>query len=117
MRDPLREHRTMARACEETMPIAEQGGEAVKQPHVAGGPLGVARIDRPHRARSGPTGPRLERVVAAVSRVGQLLLAALIVETVAVASFGVGLGTIVAVLLAVTLLVSLRIASNAARKE
>jgi hypothetical protein len=44
-------------------------------------------------------------------------LAALLVETLAVASFGVGLGTIVAVLAAVTLLVSLRIASDAARKE
>lgn len=89
----------------------------MKETHVAGGPLGVARIDRPHRARPGHTGPRLGRVVAAVSRVGQLLLAALIVETVAVASFGAVVGTIVAVLAAVVLLVGLRIAPDAARKE
>ena len=47
-------------ACEETLPIAEQG-EAMKQTHVAGGPPGVAQIDRPHSARAGHTGPRLGR--------------------------------------------------------
>jgi hypothetical protein len=68
-------------------------------------PIGVARIDRPHRAPAGHAGPRLGRVVAAVSRVDQLLLVALTVETLAVASFAVGVGTIVAVLGAVALLV------------
>ena len=87
----------------------------MKQTHVAGGPLGVARVDRPHRAPPGHTGRRLGRVVAAVSRVSQLLLAAVIVETVAVASFGVEIGTIVAMLAAAVLLVALRVAS--ARKE
>jgi hypothetical protein len=80
----------------------------MKQTHVAGGPLGVARIDRPHRAPGGHTGPRRGRVVAVLSRVGQPLLAALIVETLTVASFGVGLGTVVAALGAVALLVGLR---------
>jgi hypothetical protein len=52
-----------------------------------------------------------------VGRVGQLLLAALIVETLAVASFGVGVGTVVAVLGGVALLVGLRVASGAASKD
>jgi hypothetical protein len=103
-------------ACEETLPIAEQG-EAMKQTHVAGGPPGVARIDRPHSAGAGHTGPRLGRVVAAVSRVGQLLLAALVVETLGVALFGVVVGTVVAVLEAAALLVGLRLASHAVKNE
>ena len=41
-------------ACEETLPIAEQG-EAMKQTHVAGGPPGVAQIDVPiARGRATP---------------------------------------------------------------
>jgi len=89
----------------------------MKQTHVAGGPLGVARIDRPHRARAGRTGPRLGGVVAVVSRVGQLLLAALVVETLGVALFGVVVGTVVAVLEAAALLVGLRLASHAVKNE
>ena len=89
----------------------------MKQTHVAGGPPGVAQIDRPHSARAGHTGPRLGRVVAAVSRVGQLLLAALVVETLGVALFGVVVGTVVAVLEAAALLVGLRLASHAVKNE
>lgn len=82
----------------------------MKQTHVAGGPLVAAPIDRPHRAPAGHTGPRPGRVVAALGRVGQLLLAALIVETLAVASFGVRVGTVVAMLAAGVLLVALQFA-------
>jgi hypothetical protein len=99
------------------MPIDEQGGEAMKQTHIAGGPLGVARIDRPHTAPTGDARPRAGKAVAAVSLAGRLLLGALIVETFAVASFGVAVGTTVAVLGAVILAVGLRVASDAARKE
>ena len=107
----------MAKSLRGDEPIVEQGGEAVKQTHVAGGPVGVARVDRPHRAPTGDARPRAGKVVAAVTLVGQLLLGALIIETLAVASFGVGVGTVVAVLGAVIISVGLRVGPGAARKE
>jgi hypothetical protein len=50
--------------------------------------------------------------MAALTRFGQLLLAAAIVEGLAVASLGVAAGTAAAVLAAAALLVPLRIASK-----
>jgi len=84
----------------------------MKQVQVSGGPLGVARANRPQRAPGGHVGPRLGTLVAASRPVGQMLLAALIVETIAVASFGVLAGTTIAVLAAAVLLASLRHASR-----
>ena len=82
------------------------------QPHVAEGPLEVARTDPPHRAPGGHAGPRLDAIFAALSLVGRVLLGALIVEAIAVASFGVGVGTVAAVLGAVALLVGWRVGSG-----
>jgi hypothetical protein len=84
----------------------------MKQVQVSGGPLGVARINRPQRAPAGDAGPRLGSVVAASRLVGKTLAAALIVETIAVASLGVGAGTTIAVLAAAVLLASLRLTSG-----
>jgi hypothetical protein len=84
----------------------------MKQVQVSGGPVGVARINRPQRAPAGDAGPRLGAVVAASRLVGKTLLAALIVETIAVASLGVGAGTTIAVLAAAVLIASLRLTSG-----
>jgi hypothetical protein len=94
------------------MPIVEKGPVRMKQVQVSGGPLGVARTNRPQRAPASHAGPRLGAVVAASRLVAQTLVAALIVETIAVASLGVDAGTIIAVLAAAVLLVSKRLASG-----
>ena len=82
----------------------------MKQVQVWARPLGVARADRPRSASGGDVGPRHGTLVAASRALGQMLLAALIIETIAVASFGVLAGTTIAVLAAVVLLASSRLA-------
>jgi hypothetical protein len=106
-----RAHRLLTRGGQIAyMPIVEKEPGTMKQVQVSGGPLGVARADRPRRASGGRVGPRLGTLVAASRALGQMLLAALIVETIAVASFGVLAGTTIAVLAAVVLLASSRLA-------
>jgi hypothetical protein len=86
----------------------------MKQVQVSGGPLGVARANPPQRAPGGHVGPRrLGTPVAASRPPGQMLLAALIVETITVASFGVLAGTTIAVLAAAVLFASSRLTSRA----
>lgn len=89
----------------------------MKQVQVSGGPLGVARTNRPRRAPAVHARPRLGALVAVSRLVGQMLLAALIVETIAVASFGVLAGTTIALLAAAVLLVSSRLAFGPRHKD
>jgi hypothetical protein len=76
----------------------------MSQTHVAGGPLGVARVDRP---RSGPRSHHpqrlIRRMLAAVGLVIRVLAGAAIVEAVAISSFGVLLGTLIAGLAALVI--------------
>ena len=74
----------------------------MKQPGVAGGPLGVARVDRgrrrsPHAQRAGKPLP------AAVTVVAGVLVGVALVEATAVASFGFAAGTAVALMAALVI--------------
>jgi hypothetical protein len=73
----------------------------MSQTHVAGGPLGVARVDRPRRApRSRHPQTLIRAVLAALGLVIRVLAATAIVAAVAIASFGLVLGILIAGLMA-----------------
>ena len=72
----------------------------MNQTHVAGGPLGVARVDRTRRPRSPNVSRMVRAVLAAVAGAVRLLAGAVIVEAVAVSSFGPLPGTAMVVLAA-----------------
>jgi hypothetical protein len=78
--------------------------KTMTQPCVAGGPLGVARADR-------PLGPRRRRhatvtrnaFMAAIAVVVRLLAGAAVVEAIAVTSVGLAAGTAIAVCAAIVM--------------
>jgi hypothetical protein len=75
----------------------------MNQPRVAGGPIGVARVDRPLRPRSRDRSGTVKAGLAAVAVAVRVLAGAAIVEALAVASFGPVPGTAIAVLAAMVM--------------
>ena len=72
-------------------------------PRVAGGPLGVARVDRPRRPSSRHASGTVKALSTAIWGTLRLLAGAAIVEAIAVSSFGAIAGTAIAVLVAVVM--------------
>jgi hypothetical protein len=70
---------------------------------VAGGPLGVARVDRPRKPRSRNTAGTIRAFLAATAVAVRVLAGAAIVEAIAVSSFGLVAGTAIAVLVAMVM--------------
>ena len=81
----------------------DEGDPPMNRPRVAGGPLGVARVDRPHRPRSSDASGTVKAVLAAIAVAMRVLAGAAIVEALAVASFGVVPGTAIAVVTAIVM--------------
>jgi hypothetical protein len=75
----------------------------MNQTHVAGGPLGVARVDRPPRPRSREAAGTIKAFLAAVAVAVRVLAGAAIVEAIAVSSLGLLAGTTTAVLAALVM--------------
>jgi hypothetical protein len=73
------------------------------QTHIAGGPLGVARTDRPRRPQSRNAPDTIKALLAAIAVAVRVLVGAAIVEAVAVSSFGLVAGTAIAVLAALVM--------------
>jgi hypothetical protein len=72
---------------------------------VAGGPLGVARVDLPDRSRS----PGRRPLRAAVALALRVLAGAAIVEAVAISSFGLVAGTAIALLAATVMAIAYQV--------
>jgi hypothetical protein len=75
----------------------------MNQQHVAGGPLGVARVDRPPRPRSRDAAGTIKAFLAAIAVALRVLAGAAVVEAIAVSSFGLVAGTAIAVLFAIVM--------------
>ena len=75
----------------------------MNRPQVAGGPLGVARVDRPVKPRSRNTAGTMRALLAATAVALRVLAGAAIVEAIAVSSFGLVAGTVIAVLVAMVM--------------
>jgi hypothetical protein len=75
----------------------------VNQTHVAGGPLGVARVDRPPRPQPRDAAGTIKAFLAAMAVAVRVLAGAAIVEAIAVSSFGLLAGTASAVLAAMVM--------------
>ena len=75
----------------------------MNRPQVAGGPLGVARVDRPVKPRSRNTAGTIRALLAATAVALRVLAGAAIVEAIAVSSFGLVAGTVIAVLVAMVM--------------
>jgi hypothetical protein len=75
----------------------------MNQPHVAGGPVGVTRTDRPLRAGSRTASGTVKAVLAAIAVAVRVLAGVAIVEALAVSSFGLIAGTAIAVLIAMVM--------------
>jgi hypothetical protein len=77
--------------------------KAMTQPCVAGGPLGVARADRPPgpRRRHATVSPKA--FMAAIAVVVRVLAGAAVVEAIAVTSVGLAAGTAIAVCVAIVM--------------
>jgi hypothetical protein len=75
----------------------------MNQTHVAGGPLGVARVDRPPRPRSRDAAGTIKAFLAAIAVALRVLAGVAIVEAIAVSSFGLIAGTASAVLAALVM--------------
>jgi hypothetical protein len=73
----------------------------MNQTHVAGGPLGVARVDRP--LSPGAASSSIKAFLAAIALAVRVLAGAAIVEAIAVSSFGLVAGTAIAVLAAMVM--------------
>jgi hypothetical protein len=71
--------------------------------HVAGGPVGVARVDRPRKPRSTNTAGTTSAFLAAIGVAVRVLAGAAMVEAIAVSSFGLVAGTVIAVLVAMVM--------------
>jgi len=67
------------------------------QPCVAGGPLGVARADRPHGRRPRHATVTRKALMAAIAVAVRLLAGAAVVEVIAVTSVGLAAGTAITV--------------------
>ena len=61
--------------------------------HLAGGPLGVARVDRPRRPPSRKASRGVKAILATLAGAVRVLAGAAIVEAVAASSFGFLAGT------------------------
>ena len=70
---------------------------------VAGGPLGVARVDRPVKPRSWNAAGTIRAFLAAAAVALRVLAGAAIVEAIAVSSFGLLAGTVIAVFVAMVM--------------
>ena len=72
----------------------------MNQTHVAGGPLGVARVDRPRRRPRRPRSPNaastVKLVLTGIGSVVRVLAGAAIVGAVAISSLGLVGGSVVA---------------------
>ena len=75
----------------------------MKQAQVAGGPLGVARVDRPLRPRSRNASGTIKAFLAGIAVAVRVLAGSAIVEAIAVSSFGLVAGTAIAVLAAMVM--------------
>jgi hypothetical protein len=75
----------------------------MNQTHVAGGPLGVARVDRPPRPRPRDAAGTIKAFLAAIAVAVRVLAGVAIVEAIAVSSFGLIAGTAIAVLAALVM--------------
>jgi hypothetical protein len=78
----------------------------MNQTHVAGGPLGVAHVDRPLRPRSRDASDTIKAFLAAIAAVVRVLAGAAIVEAIAVSSFGLVAGTAIAVFAAMLMAIT-----------
>jgi hypothetical protein len=78
----------------------------MNQTHLAGGPLGVARVDRPLRPRSRDASDTIKAFLAAIAAVVRVLAGAAIVEAIAVSSFGLVAGTAIAVFAAMLMAIT-----------
>jgi cytochrome c-type biogenesis protein CcmH/NrfG len=78
----------------------------MNQTHIAGGPLGVARVDRPLKPRSGNASGTIRAFLTAIAFAVRVLAGAAIVEAIAVSSFGLVAGTVIAVLAAMVMGIS-----------
>lgn len=78
----------------------------MNQPQVAGGPLGVARVDRPRGPRSRDSSGTVKAFLAAIAVAVPVLAGAAIVEAIAVTSLGLVAGTAIAVLAATVMAVT-----------
>jgi hypothetical protein len=65
--------------------------------HIAGGPLGVARIDTPHKPRSRNPSGLIKAALTYLAGAIRILAGAAIVEAIAAASFGFLAGTAIVV--------------------
>jgi hypothetical protein len=68
----------------------------MSQTPIAGGPVGVARVNPPRRSHKRNANSTSQRAAAAIGLVVRVLAGAAIVEAVAVASFGFAVGTVIA---------------------
>ena len=75
----------------------------MNRPLVAGGPLGVARVDRSLKPRSRSTARTIRAFLAGTAVAVRVLAGAAIVEAIAVSSFGLVAGTVIAVLVAMAM--------------
>jgi hypothetical protein len=94
------------------MPTIDKKPGTIKQAQVSEGPLALVHTNHPQSAPASHTHPRLAALTAAIQLAAQTLLAALIVETIAVATLGTDAGTTIALLTTTILLASKQLAST-----